>query len=245
MTSQDKRVCPACNTPKSLLEFPTRGKGVLQRRKLCTVCYSERRKLSYRKHDKKRNAERRERWRTDPEYRARNKIACLKSRQSHREIICKRTKEHHRKKRECVIRRYGGKCQCCGEVHIEFLVIDHVHGGGTQEREELGPKGVLEKLAIMHLTTPHPTLRLLRQNAWLFRQLAALRGRLGLAWQRRRCGRAAQRLTHDLVEFCGVHPQIGRLLSCFLGLHISKSTSGTKPLQASRNSRLPSERYDV
>lgn len=26
-------------------------------------------------------------------------------------------------------------CSCCGEKTLEFLVIDHVHGGGTQERK--------------------------------------------------------------------------------------------------------------
>jgi len=25
-------------------------------------------------------------------------------------------------------------CACCGEFHIEFLEIDHINGGGTQER---------------------------------------------------------------------------------------------------------------
>lgn len=37
-----------------------------------------------------------------------------------------------------VIKRYGGKCACCGESTIEFLSIDHVRGGGRKHRRELG-----------------------------------------------------------------------------------------------------------
>jgi hypothetical protein len=33
-----------------------------------------------------------------------------------------------------IIDAYGGKCVCCGEDHPEFLVFDHVNGGGTAER---------------------------------------------------------------------------------------------------------------
>jgi len=32
---------------------------------------------------------------------------------------------------------YGNKCQLCGETKNEFLVIDHVNGGGTLHRKEL------------------------------------------------------------------------------------------------------------
>jgi hypothetical protein len=33
-----------------------------------------------------------------------------------------------------VIIKYGGKCECCGEAELAFLVIDHVEGGGTKAR---------------------------------------------------------------------------------------------------------------
>ena len=35
---------------------------------------------------------------------------------------------------------YGGKCQCCGEEHEEFLTIDHVNGhtGASTLRQETG-----------------------------------------------------------------------------------------------------------
>jgi hypothetical protein len=41
-----------------------------------------------------------------------------------------------------VIAAMGGCCKCCGEKEPEFLVIDHVHGGGTKERKQ----GVGKKL---------------------------------------------------------------------------------------------------
>lgn len=38
---------------------------------------------------------------------------------------------------------YGNKCNCCGESTFEFLQIDHVFGGGTKHRKELGGSGGL------------------------------------------------------------------------------------------------------
>jgi hypothetical protein len=40
-------------------------------------------------------------------------------------------------KRE-VFSQYGGcRCSCCGETIIEFLQIDHVHGGGNAHRKSI------------------------------------------------------------------------------------------------------------
>lgn len=39
-----------------------------------------------------------------------------------------------KRRKEIVIKSYGGKCECCGENRIEFLCVDHIDGGGTQER---------------------------------------------------------------------------------------------------------------
>ncbi len=33
---------------------------------------------------------------------------------------------------------YGRKCKCCGEENWEFLTIDHINGGGTKHRKDLG-----------------------------------------------------------------------------------------------------------
>lgn len=36
----------------------------------------------------------------------------------------------YRRIRDEVLRSYGGRCTCCSEQQIEFLTIDHIHGGG-------------------------------------------------------------------------------------------------------------------
>lgn len=41
--------------------------------------------------------------------------------------------------RDAVFARYGGYvCACCGETEPLFLSIDHINGGGNQERKALG-----------------------------------------------------------------------------------------------------------
>ncbi len=52
-------------------------------------------------------------------------------------------KQRERRKivRAEVINHYGGKCECCGEDRIEFLCIDHISGGGTQERKDNNLRG--------------------------------------------------------------------------------------------------------
>ena len=37
-----------------------------------------------------------------------------------------------------VFEHYGKVCACCGEDKIEFLAIDHINGGGTKHRKEVG-----------------------------------------------------------------------------------------------------------
>ena len=33
------------------------------------------------------------------------------------------------------------ECLCCGVKHVEFLTIDHINGGGTKHRKEIGVGG--------------------------------------------------------------------------------------------------------
>lgn len=46
-----------------------------------------------------------------------------------------RRKISNRKIRERLFEGYGGKCVCCGETRFEFLALDHVNGGGREERK--------------------------------------------------------------------------------------------------------------
>lgn len=61
------------------------------------------------------------------------------------EELLERNRRARRKRRAEVIARYGGKCACCGEDHLEFLAIDHVNGGGTAHRREVGKGDVFYK----------------------------------------------------------------------------------------------------
>jgi len=52
--------------------------------------------------------------------------------------------EYKKETRIEVLSRYSGnppKCSCCGEKHIEFLVIDHIEGGGYKHRKFLKKHG--------------------------------------------------------------------------------------------------------
>lgn len=67
----------------------------------------------------------------------------------------KRRQKHHARCRFChreynnrrnralrvtVLTHYGGdppKCACCGEGILEFLALDHIHGGGRQHRRTI------------------------------------------------------------------------------------------------------------
>ena len=40
-----------------------------------------------------------------------------------------------------VLTHYSGgtpKCACCGIVFLEFLALDHIYGGGTKQKKEVG-----------------------------------------------------------------------------------------------------------
>lgn len=57
----------------------------------------------------------------------------------YREKVNARFRATHRANREKALALYGGKCLCCGESRYEFIAIDHIHGGGTQERKKKFP----------------------------------------------------------------------------------------------------------
>lgn len=59
--------------------------------------------------------------------------------QNHKETELKRRRRYARSLRLEVLVHYGGnppKCGCCDEMHIEFLSIDHINGGGNKQRKE-------------------------------------------------------------------------------------------------------------
>lgn len=42
------------------------------------------------------------------------------------------------KVKKTIMNYYGKICQCCGESNLVFLSLDHINGGGTKHRKEIG-----------------------------------------------------------------------------------------------------------
>jgi hypothetical protein len=57
---------------------------------------------------------------------------------AHRERSNRLRREWARRLRLTALRAYGATCVCCGETEIGFLTIDHINGGGTKHRNQLG-----------------------------------------------------------------------------------------------------------
>jgi len=53
--------------------------------------------------------------------------------------LLSKAKEFRVKVKNEVFEAYGGWiCACCKEIEKEFLSLDHIHGGGNQQRKILG-----------------------------------------------------------------------------------------------------------
>ncbi len=64
----------------------------------------------------------------------------MKNDPEYREDRARRRRISYRKLKDEVIAAYGGKCACCGEDTREFLVLDHVNGGGNKHRLSYGAR---------------------------------------------------------------------------------------------------------
>jgi hypothetical protein len=53
----------------------------------------------------------------------------------------KSSRKSRNKLKNLVISFYGGKCKICGEKDIRVLSLDHINGGGTKHRRDLGSGG--------------------------------------------------------------------------------------------------------
>jgi hypothetical protein len=54
---------------------------------------------------------------------------CEKWRQRRKQLV--------KEEKALVFNHYGNECSCCGEKHIEFLTLDHIHGGGSKHRKSI------------------------------------------------------------------------------------------------------------
>jgi hypothetical protein len=157
-----KRRCPVCTLHKPLSEFnKLGGKRSHLYDSFCKLCRREYENTRRRGNDDHRQKENQRRH-TD-QHRAKNR-AYLKEyykrltpeqRKQRQENSKKYANSDRARARRTINRRelrlafiehYGGKCQCCGETTIEFLTIEHVNGGGRQERKTMNSEHLMRKL---------------------------------------------------------------------------------------------------
>jgi hypothetical protein len=72
----------------------------------------------------------------------------------HRAELNRKQNERNKGIRLATITAYGGECACCGERILEFLAIDHINGGGNQQKRDTGMHGGSN------------IYRFLRRNGW-------------------------------------------------------------------------------
>lgn len=136
------KTCTGCKLEKELGEFSPRVGGVHGRASRCHEC----RRLDRARRAPDFEAERRRRWKEDPEYRERNRQATKRYREKNRDALSERARVRYRKMREQLIVIYGGSCECCGEETHEFLAVDHVNGGGSNHRKVENPTDLFRRL---------------------------------------------------------------------------------------------------
>lgn len=128
-----RKLCLKCEQLKPLDAFTPRKDGVMGCYSYCKQC---------RNTGSKTPAFRRKR----RQYYADNKAVFQRSRHKRRKQERTYDRQRRQKRREAIIKRYGGRCACCGESRIEFLGIDHVNGGGSRERQQRGYYPMMTRL---------------------------------------------------------------------------------------------------
>jgi len=131
-----KKQCPKCKKDKELSVF-NKSKDRLDglqvyckecRNKIAQKLPTKEYQRKYRKSEKYKYCQKK--------YRIRNKTK-----------LALKTKKHKEGLRLEALNKYGNKCECCDEKNTDFLVIDHIKGGGTKHRKKLnGGSGIFQWL---------------------------------------------------------------------------------------------------
>jgi len=77
-------------------------------------------------------------------YREKHKEYMREWRKKNPERFHSQQRKYYRELRYEIISHYGGnppKCKCCEESIFEFLTLDHINGGGNQQRKSLKTGG--------------------------------------------------------------------------------------------------------
>src|SRR3954447_13942631 len=102
------RTCTKCGIPKQIGHFGRRGNVKSGLMSWCKDCRRIDRTYYWRI-----------KYRANPEHYRRYK------------------RQYNRQRRLRVLAMYGGKCECCGTAHHEFLCVDHINNDGAAERRVL------------------------------------------------------------------------------------------------------------
>lgn len=104
-----EKFCKTCSTTKPICEFYAKGGARAGVHHLCKLCM----KAYYHR-----------RW--------------VDSSTGDRERSYARYRKWFHDIKKAIFLHYGAVCVCCGETRTEFLTVDHVNGGGTKHRKDLG-----------------------------------------------------------------------------------------------------------
>jgi len=83
-------------------------------------------------------------------------------RHRHPDVLARYNHDAKVRRRYRCRQRLGGKCVCCGETRDSFLDIDHVHGGGSQQRRAFGPHRAYAE--VLQMENPQEKYQLLCSN---------------------------------------------------------------------------------
>lgn len=70
-----------------------------------------------------------------------------------KETNSRAAKAYRRRQKEKVVEHYSkgtNQCACCAEKMFEFLTVDHIGGGGTKHRKEIGTRDIIPWLVVQN-----------------------------------------------------------------------------------------------
>ncbi|KKM23808.1 hypothetical protein LCGC14_1611350, partial [marine sediment metagenome] len=107
-------------------DFPARKDAKNGIRGTCRICTNKVRKEWYKKNKNKINEYRHK-------YYANNREKIIKLK------VLNNLKYRRLARLDCINHYSDNKneCECCGENHLEFLAIDHIHNNGSEERKRV------------------------------------------------------------------------------------------------------------
>lgn len=82
-----------------------------------------------------------------------------------------RAKKYRAETKRQVVEAYGGACACCGESEIAFLCVDHIHGGGRNERNKWAAFGSLHLYRDLRARGYPPGYQILCANCNMAKEL--------------------------------------------------------------------------